>query len=439
MPPSSNDPSGRRRAPAGRRDQIMRDARRQQRPSRARTPTTPADFTLPLRPEPCPASRREADRTTSGRVRAAGRTASRGRLGTRVVERSGATASMPLPASRRRARAQRRRPGVRSTSSTTELGKGIVTPEHYVHVAAIGNGRSCPATEPAETGLGEAWPPRTRRRRAPGKGVQRAVVDTGWMAAANDHAWLATASTVTRSRSGRPARVRRPRHVHRGRGPVPGARRRDPHSEFPIQRGGAVRESHWSRSSDEALDRTTPAGHQPVGRHPHPRRPSAQELPAALGDHGSSSMPNTVLVAAAGNEGSTVAVLPGGLPWAVGVGSLDRDGGSRASPTTGCRPTSSCSAATTSTRYPRGPLRLQGDARQGRRARVRHGLARWSGTSFAAPLMAGIVAALAGAGIHGRTGRRPRSRTEVLSERRRSKHGTTPSAASTNYIARPYR
>ena len=38
------------------------------------------------------------------------------------------------------------------------LGSRAVTPDHYLHVAAIGGGRPCPATEPQETGVITPWP-----------------------------------------------------------------------------------------------------------------------------------------------------------------------------------------------------------------------------------------------------------------------------------------
>src|SRR4051812_29290804 len=59
-----------------------------------------------------------------------------------------------------------------------ELGEGVVTPDHYLHLAN-GDGRHCPATEPEETGLAGPWPPQTTQSQA-GAGVRVAVVDTGW-------------------------------------------------------------------------------------------------------------------------------------------------------------------------------------------------------------------------------------------------------------------
>ena len=60
-----------------------------------------------------------------------------------------------------------------------ELGPGVVTPEHYVHVAGSGNGRACPATEPAETVLAQAWP-EAETDKSVGDGVSVVVIDTGW-------------------------------------------------------------------------------------------------------------------------------------------------------------------------------------------------------------------------------------------------------------------
>ena len=60
-----------------------------------------------------------------------------------------------------------------------ELGPGVATPRHYVHVAGSGNGRACPATEPAETVLAQAWP-EAETDKSVGDGVRVVVIDTGW-------------------------------------------------------------------------------------------------------------------------------------------------------------------------------------------------------------------------------------------------------------------
>ena len=60
-----------------------------------------------------------------------------------------------------------------------DLGPGVVTPEHFIHVAANGGGKACPATEPAETGVRGPWPPAAGDPDL-GDHVVVAVVDTGW-------------------------------------------------------------------------------------------------------------------------------------------------------------------------------------------------------------------------------------------------------------------
>ena len=180
MPPSSSDPVRTRRAPAGSSSRSISCERRSATVSTADTEEQ-ADFNFLFVPGRILVDRAAYDAAVETRAADA---PALPELGTQEDSRRWVTASSPgsLPE-----RTDSRRQDVLEALQAydTELGKNIVTPEHYVHVAAIGNGRSCPATEPEETGRSAAWPPRNSDTSA-GKGVHVHVIDTGWMPASRD-------------------------------------------------------------------------------------------------------------------------------------------------------------------------------------------------------------------------------------------------------------
>jgi subtilisin family serine protease len=100
-----------------------------------------------------------------------------------------------------------------------------------------------------------------------------------------------------------------------------------------------------------------------------------------------------LVVAPAGNEGDTTRNWPASFPWVVGVGAVgpnwrDRATWSNHGPTTDVfAPGADIVNAFASGTY----VYTWAGPRQGTRAEFA-GLARWSGTSFAAPLVAGLVA-----------------------------------------------
>ena len=173
-----------------------------------------------------------------------------------------------------------------------ELGEGVVTPDHYLHVSATGSGRPCPATEPEETGLDHPWPKRSTRADADGQiKVTVSIIDTGfWNPAADPNGpseWLAGAEAAVEGEetfgpAGAAARVRRPRHLHRRSGEEPGGQRPAPAPALPRPGRSRARVGHGAQPPARAAGDAGAARHQPVRGGPHAQRLPAEGLPPDL-------------------------------------------------------------------------------------------------------------------------------------------------------------
>jgi subtilisin family serine protease len=272
-----------------------------------------------------------------------------------------------------------------------ELGLGVVTPEHYVHLAGTGDGRACPATEPAQTVRTDAWP-EAEPDKSVGAGVDVVVIDTGWpdpdaaeaaaeAARAGDHARLPDlppysghglfAEEVVRCRA-------------------PGANIQ--HLAFPIDRGGAIRETDLADLLARALAMGPQVINMSAGCHTRHDRPLKafervwHNVPEDMKDQ-------VVVVTAAGNDASPSPFYPAASPWAIGVGSLDRD--NKVSSYSNYRQSADVFILGRGhvNQYPRGTYTCHETPNLGDQRVFTTGWARWSGTSFAAPLLAGLIAA----------------------------------------------
>ncbi len=282
-----------------------------------------------------------------------------------------------------------------------ELGEGVVSPEYFLHLAN-GDGKHCPATEPEETGVTQPWPP-MRTNTTDGAGVRVAVIDTGWHPPASTEAATATllagavdAATPNDVEPYDPAQLR----LYEGHGTfIAGVVRcRAPQAEirhYMIGAGGAVSEVTMYQAILRALD--DDGGPQVIvlSAGCHTRRDHGPKTFQRLWRDQLRDHPEVVVVAAAGNDASSAPFYPAARQWAFGIGSLDRaDPG----------PVSSYSNYGVSAdvyvlgrnhvnAFPKGTYVCQEAPNKGDVRRFTNGLARWSGTSFAAPLFAGIVAA----------------------------------------------
>ena len=275
----------------------------------------------------------------------------------------------------------------------------VVTPEHWMHFSVRGGTRLCPAVEPEESGLGKPWPALVADR-SRGTGVRVSVVDSGWHSAAGQRAATHVAAGGRRGpRAERrdAACLRGSRHVHRRRGEVPGA-----------ERGRARRGVHQRERRPPGVGHGAPAAagararaaaHQPVGRCHHPQEPPAAELRAVLR---TGPEPDGRTASWSPRPGTTRRRTRSGPRPSTGrkgVGSLDRDGRVSSFSNYGVSADVYALGRNVVNAYPNGTYVCRETPDKADVRVFRTGMARWSGTSFAAPVVVGLVAAeLSGGG-----------------------------------------
>jgi subtilisin family serine protease len=271
----------------------------------------------------------------------------------------------------------------------SELGAGVATPSHILSIAPVW---SCPATEPQEVPAGILPDPGVQ---AGGDGAFIYVPDTGLLRSASSHPWLAG---VTGQWDELPPPGKNgadiPPYAGHGTFIAGVARCMAPVCSVRVTRdfdaAGALSEHELVRRLDSALSEGadiislsacgTTRGDRPLlgfetfwDRYRHYK--------------------GVVMLAAAGNNSSRRPVWPAAFPQVVSVGSLAANGRDRAyfsdfGPWVDVyAPGEGLVNAFASGNY---VCREPPDVGQ---RRVFHGMARWSGTSFSTPLVAGLVAA----------------------------------------------
>ena len=279
-----------------------------------------------------------------------------------------------------------------------ELGEGVVTPDHYLHVSADGSGRPCPATEPEETGLEGPWPTETGRSDADDNiKVFLTVVDTGWWEGAGNLSWLGEIDVEAAQLQTFPGDVNFPdlteygghgtfiAGVARCRAP----RSRIQHRKFLVQ-GGAVRESAMVHQLESAIDEVPKPHVINLSAGGHTRHGMRLKSFRRLWNDKLKNEPDVVLIAAAGNDGTADPFYPAAFTWAVGVGSLDRNGEISSFSNYGESADVYVVGRNHVNAFPIGAYVCRETPDKDDERGSPNGLARWSGTSFAAPLFAGI-------------------------------------------------
>lgn len=269
--------------------------------------------------------------------------------------------------------------------------KGRVTPDHYLHVAPVAS--CCPATEPEETGLTKPWPPVCDDER--GEGVSMVVVDTGWdPRAATDGRtpWLKDVQGDD-EQNGPDLR----KYAGHGTFIAGVARCLAPAARVFVEGfavggvgGGGILESDIVAQLIQAMRHKPQVINLSAGcRTRDDRELLSFELFWKLFLEGE----NCVLVAAAGNDSTAAPFWPAAFDWAVGVGSLDRDGRVSSFSNYGVSADVYAWGRNIVNAFPDGTYVCHETPNTGDVRVFSSGMARWSGTSFATPVVAGMIAA----------------------------------------------
>lgn len=293
-----------------------------------------------------------------------------------------------------------RRPGGESVPDVLalleDLGlpRGAASPDHWVHVSpgGGGGGQLCPAIEPQETGLTEPWPPVASQEK--GDEVSVVVVDTGWHPpAATDPRtpWMhgIDGDDELNGPDLRP-------YAGHGTFIAGVVRCMAPTSKVFVEGfaigglgGGGVLESDLVVQLEDALTHDPQVINLSAGCRTRMDYPSiALETFHRTRLH----KLDCVLVAAAGNDSTSAPFWPAAFDWCVGVGALDRDGRVSEFSNFGVSADIYALGRNHVNAFPDGRFVCRESPDKGDVREFDTGMARWSGTSFSSPILAGLIA-----------------------------------------------
>ena len=270
------------------------------------------------------------------------------------------------------------------------LGAGRVFPDHVVHVTSLGGG-ACPATEPLPTRQVEPSPLRKDDKGCDGRDVVLSLVDTGFDPRLAAKTWWLQNGVAG------DAETYDPDHLvpYAGHGTFAAGmvRAMAINAEIFVHgfllHGGAIFESQILDSFQRALLAAPDIISMSAGTH-------------SRGDLGMIGFrvlwekyapKGTVLIAAAGNDGSRKPFFPAAERFAIGVGALDENGNRAGYSNYGGWVDVYALGSDVVNAFPIGTYDYQHPPMKGKHAKFGNGVAKWSGTSFSTPLVAGVVAA----------------------------------------------
>lgn len=276
------------------------------------------------------------------------------------------------------------------------LGAGVATPDHVLHVCPLPIQVTtwCMATEPVPGGASE-FAAAPVDDLADGSRSLVAVVDTG---ARLDV--IEAAGGLLAGVTGEPEADTVGHYTGHGTFIAGVVRTYAPRADVRLTStfsvGGAVFESVLARELGRVLDWAPDVIDISAGTRTRGNQPLLALQ--VFWEQRLSQVGGTVLVAAAGNDGDRVPFWPAAFPWAVSVGALDQAASEPDAQRAGFSNYGSwvdlyADGVDIVSAYPTGPYTYREPPRTDEQADFSEGAARWSGTSFAAPQVAGLVAA----------------------------------------------